>query len=212
VKIRAPTFLLLAVVGFLLAACLPDPATVVQGRRIVVFGDSLTLQAEPHMSQFGVRTHASNSTAPCDWLSSFARTVQSEQPTHVVLAFTGNHLTPCMQGRADTLKEMNDAYFYDLYLLASQTTAQVSFVVPPYTKPNIDYPNTVFTNYAWHGDPSIGNTECYLASFAPDHARCDFQARDELGQNWGFRLDDGVHLNSVGAELYGNGLIAAANW
>ena len=203
---------LLATVGFLLAACLPDPATVVQGRKITVFGDSLTLQAEPHMSKFGVSTHATGGSAPCDWLSTFAGIVQQEQPTHVVLAFTGNHLTPCMQGRADTLQEMNDSYFYDLYLLASSTSAKISFVVPPYTRPNIDYPNTIFTNYAWHGDPSIGDTECYLASFAPSHARCDPQARDELAQNWGFRLDDGVHLNTIGAELYGNGLIAAANW
>jgi len=81
-----------------------------------LFGDSLGYQAEPYLDMLFTRTHdyrVSNytygGTATCDWLSMMAR-VAAERPQVAVFVFSGNALTPCMDG-----VNVRSSQYYDLY-------------------------------------------------------------------------------------------------
>jgi hypothetical protein len=81
-----------------------------------LFGDSLGYQAEPYLDTFLALTHdyrVSNytygGTAPCDWLSTMA-VAAADRPQAVILVFSGNAFTPCMDGVA-----LRSPQYYDLY-------------------------------------------------------------------------------------------------
>ncbi len=83
-----------------------------------LFGDSLGYQAEPYLDTFFAWTHhytVSNytygGTATCDWLSTMA-IAAAERPEAAVLVFSGNALTPCMDGVTPLSPQ-----FYDLYTI-----------------------------------------------------------------------------------------------
>jgi hypothetical protein len=72
--------------------------------RVDLFGDSLGYQAEPYLNVFFARTggyrlssYTYGGTATCDWLSSMAAAA-AERPQVVLLVFSGNAFTPCMEG------------------------------------------------------------------------------------------------------------------
>jgi hypothetical protein len=80
------------------------------------FGDSLGYQAEPYLDMFfaeaGNYTVSNNTfggTATCDWLTKMAAAA-AEHPQAVVLVFSGNAFTPCMDHVAPGSSE-----YYDLY-------------------------------------------------------------------------------------------------
>jgi hypothetical protein len=70
---------------------------------VVIFGDSLTYQAEPYFNllvQAGgkavVSDYAFGGTAVCDWLPKMRAVANSERLQAAVLEFVGNTFTPCM--------------------------------------------------------------------------------------------------------------------
>jgi hypothetical protein len=81
-----------------------------------LFGDSLAYQVEPYFDGFladnGKYTSSDNTfggTATCDWLSKMAAAA-AQRPQAVVLVFSGNAFTPCMDGAA-----LRSPQYYDLY-------------------------------------------------------------------------------------------------
>jgi hypothetical protein len=71
-----------------------------------LFGDSLGYQAEPYLDVFFAETgkykvlnDAYGGTATCDWLTTM-RAAAATHPHAAVLVFSGNALTPCMDGAA----------------------------------------------------------------------------------------------------------------
>ena len=71
---------------------------------VVLFGDSLSVQAGPYFDRMvesethaRVTDHVYGGTALCDWLPTM-RKVASTHPDVAVLEFIGNTFTPCMEG------------------------------------------------------------------------------------------------------------------
>jgi hypothetical protein len=93
----------------------PSSATP-EVERVDLFGDSLGYQAEPYLDMFLAQTHdytVSNhtygGTATCDWLSRMAAAAD-ERPQAVLLVFSGNAFTPCMDGVT-----LHGPKYYELY-------------------------------------------------------------------------------------------------
>src|SRR5438270_13427366 len=104
---RRRTFAALAVLFAALAvapavrASAPPKATAQP--KVVLFGDSLAWEAQDYFRFFAgthgldARTYVAGGTAVCD----FFPEMQAEAATHpdvVVVAFSGNSITPCMTG------------------------------------------------------------------------------------------------------------------
>ena len=73
--------------------------------RVVIFGDSLTYQAEPYFNllvqaggKAAVSDFAFGGTAVCDWLPKMRAVANSQHPQVAVLEFAGNSFTSCMDG------------------------------------------------------------------------------------------------------------------
>jgi hypothetical protein len=72
--------------------------------RVALFGDSLSLQAEPYFRRLMAAEDTSNTTvysshggtATCDWLPTMRRMAATARFEAVMLEFSGNALTPCM--------------------------------------------------------------------------------------------------------------------
>jgi hypothetical protein len=72
--------------------------------RLVVYGDSLSAQAEPYFTRLLAAEDTSNTTfyssqggtAICDWLPNMRRMARTLRVEAVLLEFSGNALTPCM--------------------------------------------------------------------------------------------------------------------
>ena len=86
--------------------------------QVDLFGDSLGYQAEPYLDMFLAQTHdyaVSNytygGTATCDWLSTMA-VAAADRPQAALLVFSGNALTPCMDGVS-----LRSPQYYDLYTI-----------------------------------------------------------------------------------------------
>lgn len=129
--------------------------------RVDVWGDSLTVQsgdalrAEGRAHGLAVTVNAYVGLAPCD-LARFVRRSLVRPPGAVVLAFTGNNITPCMR-RAG--KELTGAPYYAEYasvvgqLVAAATTRRIPVIVvgPPAFPPSENHPDRVALNvlYRW---------------------------------------------------------------
>jgi hypothetical protein len=76
-------------------------AAVPGGRGVVVFGDSLTIQAWTYVQRIAADRGqafdggAYGGTALCDWMPGIEKVLRADRPSYLVLAFTGNNLTPC---------------------------------------------------------------------------------------------------------------------
>jgi hypothetical protein len=85
--------------------------------RVDLFGDSLGYQAEPYLRELLAETHdyytlsghTYGGTATCDWLSKMT-TAATHRPLVAILVFSGNALSPCMEGVAP-----ESARYFDLY-------------------------------------------------------------------------------------------------
>jgi hypothetical protein len=88
---------LAGVAAVTLIGCVPAPAP----GPVIVYGDSLTLEAAPYLQGLVVR--ARGGTAPCDWWWSMPYDAAHYQPRRVLVAFTGNLITPCTARWADRL-------------------------------------------------------------------------------------------------------------
>ncbi|HEY6530861.1 MAG TPA: hypothetical protein VIY72_01060, partial [Acidimicrobiales bacterium] len=80
------------------------PTTEVVGRSpaVTLYGDSLVVEAERYIveaaSALGWEpvVRAYGGTAPCDWSDELPFDLATTEPAIVVVAFSGNALTPCM--------------------------------------------------------------------------------------------------------------------
>ncbi|HEY5012679.1 MAG TPA: hypothetical protein VIK61_08235 [Acidimicrobiia bacterium] len=129
--------------------------------RVDVWGDSLTVQSRDALRVEGrahglaVTVNAYVGLAPCD-LAPFVRGSLARPPGAVVLAFTGNNITPCMQ-RAG--KPLTGAPYYAEYasvvgqLVAAATARRIPVIVvgPPTFPPSENHPDRVALNvlYRW---------------------------------------------------------------
>jgi hypothetical protein len=133
----------LAVVVFAacaLAGCSGSKAPVAKSH-VSVWGDSLALQAAGALRAEGrahgldVVVQAFYGFAPCD-IEQYARRDIAKQPDALVLAFTGNNLSPCMQRNG---KRITGASYYATYrrdidaLVAAAVAVEVPVLVvgPP---------------------------------------------------------------------------------
>jgi hypothetical protein len=118
--------------------------------RVVVFGDSLTAQAADALSGLGrahglsVSVEAFAGLAPCDDTELIRRTIES-RPDAIVLAFSGNNLTPCMHSFGHPLggTAYDDKYHHDigdLVAFAARYHVPVEVVAPPAFPPELDIP------------------------------------------------------------------------
>lgn len=118
-------------VSLALAALCPAPAQVSRTHPALVYGDSLTWEAQAGieaavqsvMPDTTVDVSAKRGIALCDALPWMERDA-GRAPSVVVIAFVGNHFTPCMEGR-DTLA----AYREDLSAALALWSARGARVV-----------------------------------------------------------------------------------
>jgi hypothetical protein len=99
----------------LLVAC--SSATNTSPPDIALFGDSLAWEAQPywvelvHQAKDVEETYDTfGGTAICDWLTKMKEVEAQRHPTAVELEFSGNNLTPCMDGY-----EIGTARYYEKY-------------------------------------------------------------------------------------------------
>lgn len=88
-----------------------------QTSRVSIWGDSLSLQAHEELREQGrahglkVAVMAFFGLAPCDVAADLLRDLE-KPPDALVIAFSGNNLTPCMQGRG---KPLSGSEYYEAY-------------------------------------------------------------------------------------------------
>jgi len=94
--------------------------------RVVLFGDSLSVQALPYFrapleatGKVTVAAHVYGGTAPCDWVDEARQVAATGRPDVVVLQFSGNALTPCMRGVVDDTAAYWARYRADTEALAA---------------------------------------------------------------------------------------------
>lgn len=98
------------VAAFLLTACIPPaPAPFTQGvgQSIVVYGDSLVWQSHSLVEAqlkasypgWTIVVRSQGGTAQCDWHHRMQEDAKHLNPAIVVVAFYGNHITPCAKSR-----------------------------------------------------------------------------------------------------------------
>jgi hypothetical protein len=85
----------------------PVPATVAAATPTILYGDSISAQAEWYLERFYPSGHqgrpllvkAMGGTAPCDWVGRVRADLAARpRPRSIVLEFYGNSFTPCMGG------------------------------------------------------------------------------------------------------------------
>nr|MDT0667123.1 hypothetical protein [Micromonospora sp. DSM 115978] len=92
--------------------------------RIVLWGDSLAWEAQDafgqvaHTAGADVRVRAFGGTAICDWFDDIDVQLDDWAPTTSVLAFSGNAMSSCMQGR-----DVATAYRHDATTAATRLAA-----------------------------------------------------------------------------------------
>jgi hypothetical protein len=113
----------------------PTPSSISSPRhnpsKVAIWGDSLALQAHDALREQG-RVHGLNvvvqafyGLAPCDVAGQFLRDLESSLDA-LVIAFTGNNLTPCMEqsGQRMTGSAYYEAYRRDVSGLVAATVAR----------------------------------------------------------------------------------------
>jgi hypothetical protein len=96
------------------------PANPASVRRVALYGDSLSSQAQQFfvhaLNQAGiikVTTRTYGGTSICDWLAQMRSDATTLHPDAVVVQFSGNDLTPCMRGPDG--KQLQGAAFFNKY-------------------------------------------------------------------------------------------------
>jgi hypothetical protein len=122
--------------------------------RVVLFGDSLAWEAADDLidrfagdDRIELRQRTFGGTALCDWFTELDEVLEKWRPRLVVAAFSGNNLTPCMdgyeEGAAYAAKYLADARHYAA--TAEAHGARVLFVSPPARRdaPGLGHPAQV---------------------------------------------------------------------
>ena len=115
-----------------LTACVPTKPIV------LIFGDSLTHESVDYISfltgsEYDVRVVSMGGTALCDYADSIVNDARNLRPKLIVLAFSGNDLTPCMSGY-NTHSQIAQKYESDANWVAGNLSGigvPIAFVTPP---------------------------------------------------------------------------------
>lgn len=146
-KHRAPRYIsglmILIVLSFSLTSCVPAKPIV------YVYGDSLTWESQDYINflantKFDTRVISMGGTAVCDYSNSIVSDAERDRPAMVVLAFTGNAMTQCMNGFS-TETAIATKYIRDLTAIAERLKAvsvPLALVTPP---PGLKRENSIAT-------------------------------------------------------------------
>ena len=153
---RATIGVVIGTLTLLLSGC---STTRTSSPQIALFGDSLSWEAQPYYDELahnaGDVPHtydAYGGTAICDWLTRMTEVEAQYHPNAVELEFSGNNLTPCMEGyelyspryfekyRADTMRaiEIFTAGSAHVFLVGAPIT-RAQQMVPNWQKLNMQY-------------------------------------------------------------------------
>ncbi len=84
-------------------ACTPAPT------RVLMFGDSITMESQHQLSAHGIEVHAFGGTAICDWLAAMRTQAATGSVRKVYLEFVGNRFTACITSRPELAAYASDA-------------------------------------------------------------------------------------------------------
>jgi len=179
--------------------------------RVVLVGDSIAEEAAPYLkpalgeTQLVERDYGG--TAPCDWLEA---DVPANEDDAVVISFTGNSFTPCMEDGAGGHLQgqaLIDKYQADLAALVErvrESGAPVVLVGQPERGPGADGADEVAgindIYRALARDDGVSFVDAGAAVETPDGGYAAdlpcLPGEDECGPNGrnAVRSDDGVHL------------------
>lgn len=212
-----------------LAACAksrPQSGRVVVSKPVVViYGDSLTVEAEPAVEQLArssserVVFRAYGGTAMCDWTAQAARDKVALHPQKVVLAFTGNtascvssdflaHGIPGAVGNYErALTRMRSIYSTEsmVVVLAPAMNNLPSGWFPFNGSPAL---NAMYRQVGNELHISVDSAADNLLT--PNHVFSRTRPLTPGGPPVVVRLGDGVHLTTAGAQLYGRALLEPA--
>jgi hypothetical protein len=196
-------------------------STTVSSRPTVAqFGDSLSYEARPYyqelvqaMGDIALSFDSFGGTAICDWLPRMREVETMSHPAAVVLQFSGNALTPCMEG----VKPPSQAY-YERYRADTQAAirifpaAHVYLIGAPITKaqqsdPNWDRLNRQYAQIADDDPQHVTYVDAGTAVEGPGHTfvqtlpclqgePCTGPVVDGMPSNT-IRSTDGVHFCPV---------------
>jgi hypothetical protein len=188
--------------------------------RVANFGDSLSFEAaryyQPLMQATGETALSYDShggTAICDWLTRMRQVEAEFHPVAVLLQFSGNALTPCMEGYPYASQAYYDKYRADA-LAAIQIfgAAHIYLIGAPISKsqqtdPNWDMLNRQYAEIAAADAQHVTYVDAGTAVEGPDHSYvqtlpclpvepCTGPVVDGVPSNT-VRAPDGVHFCPV---------------
>jgi hypothetical protein len=146
--------------------------------RILIFGDSLVVEATPYARTMAAKAgapleiQARGGTAICDWLATAAGTRARFRPDIVVMAFSGNALTPCMKdvrGFAPAGSALGVRYYSDLERMAALFPGpnKVVWVTPPapkYWNPGVQAVGATYRDASrWRRDSTWVDGNAYIS-------------------------------------------------
>lgn len=118
----------------------PAAAAARPQRRVLLVGDSLLVEATPHVRDLAerngvtVEVRARKGTAICDWLAAVPGLRSRFRPQAVILAFSGNNLTPCVKdarGRALQGSSLGVRYYADIEAMSGRLQGVAVYWVQP---------------------------------------------------------------------------------
>ncbi|OHV28459.1 hypothetical protein BCD49_38040 [Pseudofrankia sp. EUN1h] len=187
--------------GVILRGYLPEDP------RIVVYGDSLMVEAQEdfraaaaHAGAHAILMKMWSGTAPCNWLGDVPTTIRDFRPTIAVIAFSGNRPS-CMNGR-----DFLAGYQTDVTTMVDQLTSdgvEVRIVdAPPRRGELVDAGGRTALDRVWEQiastTPHTGVIHAGLA--VSDHGRFTTTLPCDPGESCGpdgrvvVRAPDGVHF------------------
>jgi len=211
----------LAMTMFLWTDLTPSGAGT-RGPTAYLYGDSLARQSVDYWTTltgdlgYDAKASTYGGTAPCDFLEKFRTNTRKRAPDYVVVAFTGNNITPCMadeSGRPLTGDALYSAYREDLTRFARIATRAGSVIVlvgPPESRHGDARPmNAVYKSVA---DDFNGALYTYGGTNLTPHRRfretapCLSSETTENGCRPDHRIKirnpDGIHLCPQATDEY----------
>ena len=152
----------------------------------------------------GLHAHTYGGTALCDWLPRMRAALDQEHPAAVVLVFSGNNSTPCVQGL--TGQALTDRYKAGVdsvltMLTSGHYAANLVLIRVPISRGEA---NKAFIN-GWTVAPSAYVYDAGSA-VAPNQKYVDTLNGVRV------RTPDGVHLTPAGSKIFAAAIARKLGW